>query len=150
MSVLHKKNLGKNLGLTRLCQKIFLVKTKNDKKIRFWNFKNPVFLTNFDKFWATFCSNYDYEVILLLRSKKRFLSVCYTPKDVFYSFLIIFWPSKNLIFCDFSMPNLPYKCDLSWAVHEYFFHETNVQTSTKFRSPKIFHRVCGGGITDPF
>ena len=116
MSVLHKKNFGKNFGLTGLCQKIFLVKTKNDKKIRFWNFKNPVFLTNFDKFWATFCSNYDYEVILFVRSKIRFLSVCYTPKYVFYCFLIIFWPSKNLNFCDFSMPNLPYKCDLSWAV----------------------------------
>ena len=103
------------LGWPDFVKKFFLVKTKNDKKIRFWNFKNPAFLTNFDKFSATFCSNYDYEVILLLRSKKRFLSISYTPKDVFYSFLIIFWPSKNLIFCDFSMPNLPYKCDLSWA-----------------------------------
>ena len=91
-SISTKKFLGRRiLGLPDFVKKYFMAKTNNEKKFDFEISKIRFFTNfNFDKFWATFCSNYDYEVILLLRSKKRFLSVCYTPKDVFYSVLLIF------------------------------------------------------------
>ena len=141
MSVLHKKNLGKNFGLTGLCQIFFFGKNQKWQKIWFWDFKHPVLLTNHNAGYEVNSRRWLYQKIfsVYVPLNFRFMSWYQVRSSKIFSMLRIFQKAHFHQIC-----RLKNHIWITWCSVLRRFQNQAIFGPKKAQRPvlKHFHKFC--------